>query len=115
MFKRINTLTIVSFLLLTSVNGRIGATAITTKNPTSHKEQVREKVQHAIEDARKNAAYDSSGRMLATSIKLPRLGKFKFEYRYDRKNRLQYIIDEHGGRTRYKYGETWGVKNHHAP
>ncbi|MDX6269229.1 MAG: hypothetical protein QOD28_452 [Acidobacteriota bacterium] len=105
MLRRITALTTMLFLLLTSVIMPAGATVGVPKNSASLKEQVKEKVQRAIDDARAKGTYDASGRMTATSVELPGLGKFKFEYAYDEQNRLQYIADESGGRTRYAYGK----------
>ena len=94
-----------------SVSGRAGTTALATHNPASLKEQIREKVQRAINEAREKASYDASGRMMTASIQLPGLGKFNFTFTYDRKNRLQYIIDENGARTRYEYGKNDELKS----
>jgi hypothetical protein len=111
MIKRITTLTTILFLLLASVTGTVSDTTFATDNPSPLKERVEDKVQRAIEDARKKATYDASGRIVKAQIELPNLGKFTFEYKYDRQNRLHYILDGNGGRTLYKYGKTGDLQS----
>jgi YD repeat-containing protein len=105
MIKRTISLTTM-LLLLASVIVPTSGTAFAESNPPSLQEQAQDEVRRAIEDARKKATYDALGRITAASIELPSLGKFKFEYKYDRQSRLQYILDENGGRTQYSYGKT---------
>jgi YD repeat-containing protein len=110
MTKRIVTLTLVLLLLLSPATGITGTFAQTTGSPTPGKAQLNEEkikaeVLQAIVNARRNATYDKAGRMSKVTIELPAVGKFDFEYKYDEQNRVQYIVDSKGRRTKYEYGE----------
>lgn len=111
MIKRISTLTIGLLLLLASVTGTTGINAMATSNSPFNKEQIKAVVERSIEDARRNAVYDSAGRVSKATIVLPELGRFSFEYKYDKQNRLQYILDEEGGLTRYEYNKSGELKS----
>jgi YD repeat-containing protein len=71
-----------------------------------NEEKIKAEVLQAIVNARRNAVYDEAGRMSKVTIALPTGGKFDFEYTYDEQNRVQYIVDSKGRRTKYEYGET---------
>lgn len=91
--------------LLVTLTGTLSTNARATGNPPLNKEQIKALVERSIEDGRKSAVYDVAGRMSKATIVLPNLGKCTFEYKYDKRNRLQYILDEKGGPTQFKYNE----------
>lgn len=106
MTKRIITPIIGLLLLLATATGTTGVGTLATGKPPSLKEQIRADMERAIEDMLKNAIYDAAGRMSKVTIVLPHLGAFNFECKYDQENRLQYILDEKGGRTQYEYNKS---------
>ena len=105
MIKRISTLSISFMFLLMSLTGTLSISARATGNQPLSKEQIKALTDRSIEDARKSAVYDAAGRMSKTTVVLPELGQFTFEYKYDEQNQLQYISDEKGGLTQFKYNE----------
>lgn len=106
MIKRISTLSIGFVFLLVSLTGTLSISARATGNPPLSKEQIKALIERSIEDARKSAAYDAAGRVSKATIVLPELGSLTVEYKYDKQNRLQYILDEEGGLTRYEYNKS---------
>jgi YD repeat-containing protein len=103
MIKRTGTLTIMLLLLLTFGTGPTSRATRAADNPPSLEARTKDEVQQAIADALKNATYDAAGRLSKVVMSFKHLGHFTFEYKYDRANRLQYILDENGGRTQHDY------------